>query len=261
MSQVLYTGQSERVYAQFRDEDYQLLTPSGSISVTIQYQSGQTVVSNAPATQDEFGKFYYEVNPNPSIWQYGYYGVWWRSDTPGVTISQDVPNIFRLENRTEGVMKGVMLERLRSMLYMHSDMGGFVNKFPRDRELLDHLQDSLNWWNGHPPALTFDDFTTVPTPYQYLLVQGAVIISLQSLGILESGKHYIYNDNGISLTRDRSGKYQGWYSAMLSQYAVQLKMARTKVALDGVRPRGLMSSTVGFPRSLSRALRGVSKFS
>lgn len=256
--QLLYRDQSERVYAQFKDADYQIISPSGSISVVIQSQTGATMINGAAAETDEAGKYFYTVNP--SGWNYGYYGVWWKSDDPSVTISQDVPNIFKIENRQEGVVKGVLLEQVRSMLYMHADMAGFSNKFPRDRELLDHLQTSLNWWNAHPPALTFDDFISIPEPYHYLLTTGAVILGLQAVGIFEAGKHYIYNDNGISLTRDRSGKFQSIYATLLQTYAIQLKAARVKYAMDGFGVRGIFSSTTGYPRSLSRALRGTSKF-
>jgi hypothetical protein len=144
---------------------------------------------------------------------------------------------------------------------MHADMGGFANKFPRDREVLDFLQDSLNWWNAYPPAITFHSFIDVPQPYYSIIEKGAVITGLTALGIYEAGKHFIYNDNGISLTRDRSAKYSGIFSALMQSYIINLKAMRTKYALDHVNMRGMFSSTTGFPRSLSRALRGVSKFS
>ena len=153
-----------------------------------------------------------------------------------------------------------MLERVRSQLFMHQDAGGYINKFIRDRELLDHLQTSLNWWNSYPPAITFHTFLEVPQPYYSIIEEGAVINALIALGVFEAGKHFIYNDNGISLTRDRSGKYQAIYGQLMATYAQYLKAMRMKYALDHVNVRGLFSSTTGFPRSLSRALRGVQKF-
>jgi len=258
--QVLYRGQSERLFVQFRDSNYVPATPSGSISVTIQFQDGTTKVSNAASTLLEPGKYFYTITPDVS-WKYGYYGAWWRDDVgTGIQVTQDVPNVFKIEEPAEGIIKGVMLERIRSMLYMHADMQGFANKFPRDRELLDHLQTSLNWWNAHPPAITFLSFLEVPEPYLGAIEQGAVILALESLGIFEAGKHFIYNDNGISLTRDRTQKYQGWWTSLFQKYAADIKAQRTKYAMDHVTMKGSFSSTTGFPRSLSRALRGVSKF-
>ena len=157
-------------------------------------------------------------------------------------------------------VKGVMAERVRSMLYMHTDSGGFQNKFARDREILDYLQSSLNWWNAYPPALTFHGFLDLPVPYYAIVEEGAVIKALEALGIFEAGKHFMYNDNGISLTRDRSAKYQAIWNGLLSGYVQHLKSMRTRYALDNVTIKGVFSSTTGFQRSLSCALRGVQKF-
>lgn len=258
--QIVYRGQSERIWTEFKDENGQPVEPSGSIYVTVQYQTGTTLVNNQLVTSAGNGKYWYEISPNDS-WLYGYYGAWWRSDALGLEATQDIPNVFKIEDRRESIVKAQMAERVRSQLYMHSDMGGFANKFPRDREILDFLQDSLNWWNSHPPGLTFHNFLGIPAPYYSIIEKGAVITGLTALGIYESGKHFIYNDNGISLTRDRSAKYAGIFGPLMQQYIANLKAMRTTYALDNVGVRGMFSSTTGFPRSLSRALRGVSKFS
>jgi len=258
--QILLRNRTERIWTEFKDENGVSVQPSGSVYVTVQYQDGSIMISEASATHSIVGRYYLDISPNAG-WRYGYYGAWWRADNILLDITQDIPNVFKLEDPKESIIKGVMVERVRSSLYMHSDMGGFSNKFPRDRELLDYLQDSLNWWNAHPPAITFHDFSDVPTPYYSIIEQGATIKALEAMGIYEAGKHFIYNDNGISLTRDRSIKYQAVFGVLLQQYSKSLKEMRTKYALDHVRILGIFSSTTGFPRSLSRALRGVSKFS
>lgn len=258
--QILFRGKTERIWTDFKDENGISIQPSGSITVSVQYQGDTSPrITNVVGTHYADGKFFYEIDVDSS-WPYGYYGAFWQADQSGLIISQDIPNVFKIENPRESIIKGVMLERVRSQLYMHQDMSGYINKFPRDRELLDHLQTSLNWWNAHPPALTFHSFLDVPQPYFSIIEEGAVINSLVALGVFEAGKHFIYNDNGISLTRDRSGKYQAIFGQLMSSYAQHLKMMRTKYALDHVVARGLFSSTTGFPRSLSRALRGVQKF-
>jgi len=257
--QIIYRNNSERVWGEFKDETGKPVQPSGSVTVTIQYQTGTKFVENQPAVYAGNGKYWYEISPDAS-WQYGYYGVWWRSDAVGLEVTQDIPNVFKLEDRRESIVKAQMAERVRSQLYMHADMGGFSNKFPRDREILDFLQDSLNWWNSYPPAITFHNFLGVPPPYYSIIEKGAVINALTALGVYEAGKHFIYNDNGISLTRDRSAKYAGIFGPLMQSYVTNLKAMRMKYALDHVTMKGLFSSTTGFPRSLSRALRGVSKF-
>ena len=258
--QIVYRNSPERIWTQFKDENDNGVVPSGSIYVTVQYQTGTIFVNNQLATHAGNGKYWYEINPN-SLWPYGYYGAWWKSNAIGLEVTQDIPNVFKIEDRRESIVKAQMAERVRSQLYMHADMGGFSNKFPRDREILDFLQDGLNWWNSHPPGLTFHNFMSIPSPYYSIIEKGAVITGLTALGVYESGKHFIYSDNGISLTRDRSAKYAGIFGPLMQSYITNLKAMRTTYALDNVNIRGMFSSTTGFPRSLSRALRGVSKFS
>jgi len=258
--QILYRGKRERIWADFKDENGISIQPSGSVTVSVQYQSDSIPrIENAIATYSNNGRYFYEIEVD-NTWQYGYYGAFWQADQSGLIVSSDIPNVFKVENPRESIVKGVMLERVRSQMYMHQDMGGYINKYPRDRELLDHLQTSLNWWNAHPPAITFHTFLDVPQPYYSIIEEGAVINALVALGVFEAGKHFIYNDNGIALTRDRSGKYQAIFGQLMTSYSQHLKAMRTKYALDHVVARGLFSSTTGFPRSLSRALRGVQKF-
>lgn len=256
--QIIYKDRPERIWADFKNADGVSEQPSGTVTVTIQFQTGSVKVQDAVATYSEDGKYFYILDA--AGYAFGYYGAFWRLNQSGIDITQDVPNVFKVENRAESIVKGVMTERVRSMLFMHTDSSGFQNKFERDREILDYLQESLNWWNSYPPALTFHSFIDLPTPYYSIVEEGAVIKALEALGIFEAGKHFIYNDNGISLTRDRSAKYQAIWNSLLSNYVQHLKSMRTKYALDNVTMKGQFSSTTGFPRSLSRALRGVQKF-
>lgn len=257
--QILFrNNRPERIFADFRDANYQSVPPSGSISVSIQDQYGNYKVTNASALYLTDGVFAYELTVDDT-WDYGYYAAWWRDDLSGYSITPDIPNIFKIESQKDAIAKAIMVERVRSSLYMHQDMGGFADKFPRDREILDYLQQSLNWFNAHPPILTLYSFSDLPENITYIIERGAVLSALIALGILEAGKHFSYNDNGLSLTRDRSGKYSQIYAALLQQYSADLKALKMKIGMSSIQPKGMFSSTTGFPRSLSRALRGVSK--
>ena len=255
--QLVFRGNKERLYAEFKDEDFNLMAVSGSVTVTIQSEDGSYKLQNVSAVSGSTpGVYFYDFTPDIN-WEYGYYGAWWNVD--GVT-TQDVPNPFKLEDTKEAVFKAKFMEGVRSKLYMHLDSAGFVNKFPRNREILDLMQNSLDWINGHPPILTLFNFANVPVTFHYLLEMGAVILALQSVGIFEAGKHYIYNDNGIAITRDRSSKYMQIYGTIMQQYSDLMKRTKLTYALHVIKPQGIFSSTTGYPRSLSRALRGVSKF-
>ena len=256
--QVLFPGRTERLWSEFKDDNYNLVNPDGVVRVDIQYQDGSYVVTNGQAVNASLGLYYYEYTPSAA---YGYYGVWWTATIDGIVTTQDLPNPFVVEDTSAAVYKSKFVEGIRSKLYMHFDSGGFVNKFPRNREIIDLMQNSLDWINAHPPVLTAFSFANLPNQFHHLLEQGVVVLALQSLGILEAGKHFTYNDNGIAISRDRSIKYQSLYASVVQQYATLLKSIKTKYALDNVNMSGMFSSTTGYPRSLSRALRGVSKFS
>jgi len=257
--QILFPGQSERLYTEFKDSNYNLVDPSGSVTVDIQGFNGNYVLQDGVGVRQSLGIYYYDYDTSGAT--FGYYGAWWKGTIDGTAITQDLPNPFKIESPREAVRKGVYLDRVRSKLYMHLDSGGFVNKFPRNREILDLMQNSLDWINAHPPHLTSFDYITLPDSFIYLLEMGTVILALQALGIFEAGKHFVYNDNGLSLTRDRSAKYMALYGAILQQYAKNLKDTKTIYSLNSVNMKGMFSSTTGYPRSLSRALRGTSKFS
>ena len=257
--QILFNNRQERIWSEFRDSNYNLTDPSSSVKVSIQGADGNYRIVDEEGIRESTGRYYYEFTP--SDYGPGYYGAWWTGDIEGVYTTQDVPNVFKIEDPAEAVNKAVYLEGVRSKLYMHMDMGGFVNKFPRDREIIDLMQNSLDWINAHPPSFTQFNFRNLPSQFDYLLEMGTVILALQALGIFEAGKHFVYSDNGISITRDRSGKYMSLYSGILQNYANSLKSVKTIYSLNNVKMHGMFSSTAGMPRSLSRALRGVSKFS
>lgn len=257
--QFLYRGQVERVWAEFKDENFNLVDPSGSVTVKIMYQNGIVKVAAGTGVRDSLGEFYYTITPDAS-WAYGYYGAWWTGWINGVYTTQDVPNIFKLKDPAESIIEGVLLDAMRSKLFMQLDAGGHKNKYLSNREMLDFLQNGLDWFNAAPPLITSFNFKSLPREYYRVVELGGIIHALIGLEILEAGKHFAYSDNGISITRDRSGKYLSIYQSLTSTYLEELKRIKQMYAFNHVGMRGMFSSTVGYPRSLSRALRGVSKF-
>jgi uncharacterized protein YdeI (BOF family) len=257
--QFIYRGITERIWAQFKDDNYNLIDPSGSVAVNIMYQDGVTKISGGVGVHDSLGIYYYTITPDAS-WKYGYYGAWWSGWINGVYTTQDVPNIFKLKDPAESIIEGVLVDAVRSKLYMHLDAGGYRNKYLSDREMLDYIQNGLDWFNSEPPLITGFNFKNLPREYYRTVEIGAIVHALIGLEILEAGKHFSYNDNGISITRDRSGKYLSIYQSIMQTYLEEMKRIKQMYAMNHFGMRGLFSSTVGFPRSLSRALRGVSKF-
>jgi len=258
--QFIFKGQTERIWAEFKDATFHLIDPSGSVNVNIMYQDGTYQIVGGTGVRDSIGLYYLTITPNAS-WKFGYYGAWWSGWINGVYTTQDVPNIFKLKDPAEAIVEGVLLDAMRSKLYMHLDAGGYRNKYLSNREMLDFLQNGLDWFNAEPPLVTAFSFVSLPQQYYRVVELGAIIHALIGLEILEAGKHFSYNDNGISITRDRSGKYLSIYQSLIQAYSEELRKIKQMYAFNNFGMRGLFSSTVGFPRSLSRALRGASKFS
>lgn len=257
--QFLFRDQPERVWAEFKDENFNLIDASGSVTVKVMFQDGALKVPSAIGSHDSLGKYYYTITPDSS-WKYGYYGVWWSGWINGVYTTQETPNIFKLKDPAEAIVEGALLDAMRSKLYMHLDAGGYRNKYLSDREMLDYLQNGLDWFNAEPPLVTYFSFKSLPMVYYREIEMGAIIHALIGLEVLEAGKHFAYNDNGISITRDRSGKYLSIYQSLATAYQERIRKVKQMYAFNHVGMRGLFSSTTGFPRSLSRALRGCSKF-
>ncbi len=172
---------------------------------------------------------------------------------------------------------------LRSRLSMRQSVAtGSVYKLVStlgDDELWEDCRLGLNYFNTAPPILTtyrFKDLYNVNLQAQQqgldlLAPENEDSMSIFMVSIIlcaeffagirlqwfEAGKHFQYNDNGISLIRDKQGKYQNVIGGNILQYiSTILPQIRTTLAFERVNIKGQFSGMVAFPVSLSRALRG-----
>lgn len=95
-----------------------------------------------------------------------------------------------------------------------------------DEELYSFLYYGLLDINGTPPAWTNYTFLTLPVQMYGLLLMGAQITALIAEATLQAANDFSYNDNGLTVTLSRSGKYmaiaaQLW--AMYSKMVTQVK--------------------------------------
>lgn len=148
-----------------------------------------------------------------------------------------------------------------------------------DEELFEDLRLGLNFFNTIPPIVaiySFEDLYSasamteaaggdpkapeIETAYSVLSTT-VMMCALFFVGLrlqwFEAGKHFQYNDNGISLIRDKQPKYQAIAGGNILQYlTVTLPLIKKQLGF-GVSAKGMFSGMVAFPRSLTRGLRGT----
>ena len=149
-----------------------------------------------------------------------------------------------------------------------------------DAELWEDIRLGLNMFNTTPPILTSYSSKDIydasaqaanqgldpvaPENESFLSVFTTCILNCAMFysGIrlqwFESGKHFIYSDNGISLTRDKQGKYQSVVGSNILNYiTVVLPLIRKTLGFSRLSIKGQFSGGISMPRSLTRGLRGT----
>ena len=172
------------------------------------------------------------------------------------------------------------IKYLRGMLTMHfhkvagSDYDGIAKL--GDEELWEDLRLGINFFNTYPPIFTtysfqdlynsIGDATDPKAPetesLESSLITPVMMSSLFFVGMrlqfFEAGKHFEYNDNGISLGRKKQADYANIVGGSILQYLNNtLAILKKTLAFKRVSAKGLFSGMISYPRSLTRGLRGT----
>ncbi|GAG74980.1 unnamed protein product, partial [marine sediment metagenome] len=126
-----------------------------------------------------------------------------------------------------------------------------------DFEIYTALYEGLMFFNLYPPYQTDFTLDDLPVDIEGTLFLCASLYALIGMEFFEIGQHFQYNDHGLSLIRDKSGRYAallGQITAMVSQ---QLPLMKKMIGMSSIRVRGMFSGTSSMPRNLERALRGT----
>jgi len=149
-----------------------------------------------------------------------------------------------------------------------------------DEELWEDFRLGLNYFNSLPPILTTFNSTNLYTASQRssdgggdsqapatedlnsILITPVIMCALFYTGLrlqwFEAGKHFRYNDNGISIERAKQQDYANIVNGDILAYLNnQLLAVKKVVGFTLVKPKGLFSGMISMPRSLTRGLRGV----
>lgn len=126
-----------------------------------------------------------------------------------------------------------------------------INQFTRvfgylweDPELLEYLRVSLDAVNMYPP-LTFyhslDDLIARNRTWRTLLLQGAMVHAITALALNWIQEEFDYSIGGVSLSIEKSSKYQGMADDIQSRFSDQVTAAKETVKIF----RGLKQSRFG----------------
>jgi hypothetical protein len=148
-----------------------------------------------------------------------------------------------------------------------------------DEELWEDLRLGLNMFNSTPPILTYYSFKDMytasaqasssgqdpmaPTAESSLsifmtsVMMCAMFFSGMRAQWFEAGKHFRYNDNGISIERVKQQDYQNVGTSILQYIQTVLPQIRKTMAFERISVSGQFSGMIAFPRSLTRGLRGT----
>ena len=166
------------------------------------------------------------------------------------------------------------VDLLRSRLSMRTQLAsGSSMRNPGqlgNDELWEDFRMGLNYFNMFPPILTTYTSTDLyagsanPTSEDPVTVLSSAVMMCAEFfaGIrlqwFEAGQHFEYNDNGISLMRKKQADYAAIANgSVLSFINATLPVLKKTLAFNRIKFKGQFSGQVGFPRSLTRGLRGT----
>ncbi|KKL11610.1 hypothetical protein LCGC14_2544080, partial [marine sediment metagenome] len=113
-----------------------------------------------------------------------------------------------------------------------------------DEELLEWLRIALDGINLYPPLTDFrtlDDLISRARPWRSLLFQGAMIHAITAITLNWIQEDFDYSIGGVSLSIQKSAKYQGMSNDIQSRWNDQVVAAKETVKII----RGLKQSRYG----------------
>jgi hypothetical protein len=176
------------------------------------------------------------------------------------------------------------IDKYRSFFSMRTQLaGGSSFKLSNrlgDEELWEDLRLGLNFFNSAPPIVTTTSFQELYDASASALAAGQDPLAPESESTLsiyisavfmcamfftgtrlewfEAGKHFRYNDNGISIERVKQPDYQNVVGSSVLQFITAvLPGLRKTLGFERINIKGQFSGMISFPRSLTRGLRGT----
>jgi hypothetical protein len=185
---------------------------------------------------------------------------------------------------TYSVAQKFFIDQLRSHISMREQMAAGSSYMLAaklgDDELWEDFRMGLNMFNTCPPIITTytsadlygisaqattngeNPFSPTSEDGLSVFMTTVLMCAMFFVGLrlqwFEAGKHFRYNDNGISIERVKQPDYQNVVgSNILAYITTTLPLIRKSLALSRFHIRGQFSGLIAMPRSLTRGLRGT----
>lgn len=257
------------------DLDIYLTNSSGNISNASEITYALYYVDQGPPEVDvligpaqrtpenpTIGEYYASVRIPPSA-SYGKYRIRWTLkelvNSPEQTVVQEfevVPDgAATIISLTQGERE--MVDKLRMLLrdqnpdkYYHfrppeheANIGNYNRVFGQvweDEELLEYLERSLDWWNMQPPETeelgNLDILVSQKSAWRTPVLQGAIQFAAMALQANWIVDEFDYSIGGISLSIDKSSRYEGLKSSAEQMWSQSVEAkARTTKYIRGLR--------------------------
>ena len=202
-----------------------LIVSNASVSLYRQTHDGghTTNTEIIPRTSDDItiepGKVVYII-PKTQTAIEGNYVLIWEVDIDDQRYTTHESRFNVVSGPKWSVQEGYFLDILRTFLKdNHPELYRTDPQVPRwdDDELYVLLLRSVWDINAFPPATSFE-MDNLPSEFWDLLLLGGQIFALLGQGTLEIGRDFSYNDNGLAVNLDRSGKFISIAQMLLSHY-------------------------------------------
>lgn len=129
------------------------------------------------------------------------------------------------DNELNAIVSQVRLY-LRDYPELNRLIAGYENS---NRQIVWAIADALDDWNTTPPLIRRMGVRDFPSPR--LLIRGAAISLLESIGLLQTRNHLTFSDGGISVgVSDKTQYIQAWLQLLKNDY--EEKKLRLKTALN-----------------------------
>lgn len=109
-----------------------------------------------------------------------------------------------------------------------------------DDELSEALQRGLDSTNLYAPQTSFT-IGTLPNNWRTMVITGAAIFALQALTLNWISEEFDYSIGGVSLSIDKSSKYQGMMDSLQSRFDKMLEDGHATIKIS----KGLQQSRMG----------------
>lgn len=211
--------------------------------------------ANRTPVNPQIGEYYAALMVPPSA-ELGTYRIRWTIKQTAGSAVQTVVQEFQVVDVSSSVVQYTqaqteMIRRLRILLrdqwpdkYYHfrpPEHEGVIGRYNRvfghvwdDYELLEYLERALDWWNMFPPSTgnlcSLDALLSLYPAWGTAILWGAIVHAAMALAFNWIQEEFDYSIGGISLSIERSSKYESMKSNAESQFekATEAKLATVK---------------------------------